>query len=391
MTFQELKQQFITLYGGDETDIRLFEAPGRVNLIGEHTDYNGGYVMPAALTLSTVVAARKRDDTVIRLAATTLDDRVTADTGKLDNYRDLKWGNYQLGVIYTLQQAGYTIPGCDLLYDATLPFGAGLSSSASIEVATAITVTGLSGESLDMVEAALVGQRAENEYCGMNCGIMDQFASAMGKKDHAIHLNCNTLEYRLIPLELGANKLIITNTNKPHKLVESKYNERRAECDAALALLQTKKPDLSALCLLTPTEFDAISDVLTDDVLLRRARHAVYENARTIEAVSALESGDIVRLGELMKQSHLSLRNDYEVTGAELDALFDAALTVDGVIGVRMTGAGFGGCTVAIVVDDQVEAYQTQVAALYTEKTGYIPSFYVCSAGDGGREVTANS
>ena len=390
MTISELKQRFVALYGGDEHDIRLFEAPGRVNLIGEHTDYNGGYVMPAALTLSTVVAARKREDHMIRLAATTLDDRVTADTEKLDSYRDLKWGNYQLGVMYMLQQAGYTVSGCDLLYDATLPFGAGLSSSASIEVATAITVTGLSGESLDMVEAALIGQKAENEYCGMNCGIMDQFASAMGKKDHAIHLDCNTLEYRLIPLELGANKLIITNTNKPHKLVESKYNERRAECDAALALLQTKKPGLSALCLLTPAEFVTISDVLTDDVLLRGARHAVYENARTIEAVSALASGDIIRLGELMKQSHLSLRDDYEVTGTELDALFDAALTVEGVIGVRMTGAGFGGCTVAIVADDRVEAYQKQVAALYTAKTGYVPSFYVCSAGDGGREITAN-
>ena len=390
MTTQELKQRFIAIYGGGDADIRLFEAPGRVNLIGEHTDYNGGYVMPAALTLSTVVAARKRNDQTIRLAATTLDDRVTAEVGKLNDYRDLPWGNYQLGVMYMMQQAGFTVSGCDLLYDATLPFGAGLSSSASIEVATAITVAGLSGEKLDMVQAALIGQRAENEYCGMNCGIMDQFASAMGKKDHAIHLDCNTLDYRLIPLELGANKLIITNTNKPHKLVESKYNERRAECDAALALLQTKKPELTALCLLTPAEFDAISDVLTDDVLLRRARHAVYENARTIEAVEALSSGNIARLGELMNQSHISLRDDYEVTGVELDTLFEAALTVDGVVGVRMTGAGFGGCTVAIVAEQQVDAYQQQVAALYTEKTGYVPSFYVCSAGDGGREVTAN-
>ena len=388
MTTTELKAKFIELYGGPESDIRFFESPGRVNLIGEHTDYNGGFVMPAALTLSTVVTARRRDDNVIRLAATDLPDRVVADVTKLNDYRDLKWGNYQLGVMYMLEQEGYTVTGCDLLYDATLPFGAGLSSSASIEVATAITVAGLTGEKLDPVKAALIGQRAENEYCGCNCGIMDQFASAMGKQDHAIHLDCNTLEYRLVPLELGANKLVITNTNKPHKLVESKYNERRGECDRALALLQTKKPDLTALCLLTVDEFDHIADVLTDDVLYRRARHAVTENARTIEAVKALESGDIVRLGELMKQSHISLRDDYEVTGTELDALFDAALTVDGVIGVRMTGAGFGGCTVAVVAENCVDEYQRRVAELYTAKTGYIPSFYICSAGDGGREIS---
>ncbi len=387
MTIVELKTAFIDLYGGDESDIRLFEAPGRVNLIGEHTDYNGGFVMPAALTLSTVVAARKRDDTTVRLAATDLPDRVVADVTKLNDYRDLKWGNYQLGVMYILQQEGYAVTGCDLLYDATLPFGAGLSSSASIEVATAITVTGLTGQHLDMVQAALISQRAENEYCGCNCGIMDQFASAMGQKDHAIHLNCNTLEYRLVPLALGAHKLVITNTNKPHKLVESKYNERRAECDKALALLQTKKPDLTALCLLTVEEFDRIADVLTDDVLYRRARHAVTENARTMEAVEALTTGRIARLGELMIQSHLSLRDDYEVTGAELDALFDAALTVDGVVGVRMTGAGFGGCTVAIVAEDRVDEYQTRVAERYTAQTGYTPSFFICSASDGGREI----
>jgi len=388
MELKALKERFIEIYGGNAEDIRFFESPGRVNIIGEHTDYNGGYVMPAALTLSTVVAARKREDNMIRLAATTIDARVDAYTDKLNDYRDLKWGNYQLGVMYEMQQKGYTIPGCELLYDATLPFGAGLSSSASIEVVTAITVAGLAGEKIDPVESALIGQKAENEYCGCNCGIMDQFASAMGKKDHAIHLDCNTLNYTLVPLELGDNSLVITNTNKPHNLVESKYNERRSECDKALALIKTRLPHIEGLCLMSPEEFEANKDVLTEDNLLRRARHAVYENRRTALAVEALRAGDIATLGELMKQSHISLRDDYEVTGKELDALFDAAKDLEGVAGVRMTGGGFGGCTVAVVRNDCIENYKLKVAEGYTAATGYVPSFYICSAGDGGREIT---
>lgn len=388
MELKALAEKFVEIYGGSVDDIRFFESPGRVNIIGEHTDYNGGYVMPAALTLSTVVAARKRGDGVIRLAATTIDARVTADVSRLNDYRDLKWGNYQLGVMYELQQKGYTVCGCDLLYDATLPFGAGLSSSASIEVVTAITVTGLTGEKLDPVDAALIGQKAENEYCGCNCGIMDQFASAMGKRDHAIHLDCNTLKYTLVPLDLGNNSLVITNTNKPHNLVESKYNDRRRECDEALKLIRTVKPDLENLCLMTPEEFDEVKSVLTNDILLRRVRHAVTENHRTMMAVRALKNGDIALLGSLMKDSHISLRDDYEVTGNELDALFDAAKDLEGVAGVRMTGGGFGGCTVAVVRNDCIEAYKKNVADAYTARTGYIPSFYVCSAGDGGREIT---
>lgn len=388
MELKALKEKFIELYGESNEEIRFFESPGRVNIIGEHTDYNGGYVMPAALTLSTVVAARKRNDNTIRLAATTIDARVEADATKLNDYRDLKWGNYQLGVMYEMQQKGYTIPGCDLLYDATLPFGAGLSSSASIEIVTAITVASLAGEKIDPVESALIGQKAENQYCGCNCGIMDQFASAMGKKDHAIHLDCNTLKYTLVPLELGDYSLVITNTNKPHNLVESKYNERRSECEEALGLIRTRIPDLAGLCLMTPEEFEGVKDVLVKDNLLRRARHAVYEHNRTVEAVAALKAGDIARLGELMKQSHISLRDDYEVTGKELDALFDAAKDLDGVAGVRMTGGGFGGCTVAVVRNDAIENYKEKVAENYTKATGYIPSFYICSAGDGGREIT---
>lgn len=388
MELKDLKAKFIELYGGSEADIRFFESPGRVNIIGEHTDYNGGYVMPAALTLATTVAARKRDDNIIRLAATTIDAKVEAYTDKLNDYRDLKWGNYQLGVMYEMQQKGFTIPGCDLLYDATLPFGAGLSSSASIEVVTAITVAALAGEALNPVDAALIGQKAENQYCGCNCGIMDQFASAMGKKDHAIHLDCNTLDYTLVPLELGDSSLVITNTNKPHNLVESKYNERRSECEKALELFRERIPNLSGLCLMSPEEFEANKDVLGEENLLKRARHAVYEHRRTVLAVEALRAGDIATLGELMKQSHISLRDDYEVTGKELDALFDAAKDLDGVAGVRMTGGGFGGCTVAVVRNDCIDAYKEKVAESYTAATGYVPSFYICSAGDGGREIT---
>ena len=387
MDIKTLKEKFIELYGGNADDIRFFESPGRVNIIGEHTDYNGGYVMPAALTLSTTIAARKRDDNIIRLAATTIDAKVEAYTDKLNDYRDLKWGNYQLGVLYEMQQKGFTICGCDLLYDATLPFGAGLSSSASIEVATAIMAAGLSGEEIDPVDAALIGQKAENQYCGCNCGIMDQFASAMGKKNHAIHLDCNTLKYTLVPLELGDNSLVITNTNKPHNLVESKYNERRSECEKALELIRAAKPELGGLCLLSPEEFDEVKGVLKEENLLKRARHAVLENARTMLAVEALRSGDIATLGDLMKQSHVSLRDDYEVTGKELDALFDAAKDLEGVAGVRMTGGGFGGCTVAVVRNDCIDNYKEKVAESYTAATGYIPSFYICSAGDGGREI----
>ena len=380
-----LSEKFEKLFGAKPE--RFFTAPGRVNIIGEHTEYNGGYVLPAALTLGTVAAVRKRGDSVIRVAATDLDFVVTADARRLNDYRDLKWGSYQLGVMYELSKLGYDVPGCDILYDADLPFGAGLSSSASIEIVTAIAVAGICGRPIDPVEAALLGQRAENGYCGMNCGIMDQFASAMGKKDHAIHLNCNTLDYKLVPLALGDSELIITNTNKPHKLVESKYNERRSECDRALELLRTAKPGLEALCLLTPGEFEDIKGVLTDDVLLRRARHAVCENDRTRRAAEALKGSDIAALGRLMNESHISLRDDYEVTGKELDALFDAAVNLCGVSGVRMTGAGFGGCTVAVVKRACADEYREKVAEKYTAATGYVPSFYICSAGDGGREI----
>lgn len=388
MAYRELIEQFISIYGGDEKGIRIFEAPGRVNIIGEHTDYNGGYVFPAALTLATVLVARKRDDSTIKLAATTLSDRVTADTGKLDSYRTLPWGNYQLGVAYMLQQEGFTIPGCELLYHTTIPFGSGLSSSASIEVVTAIALTKLSGESLDPIRAALLGQRAENQYVGMNCGIMDQFASAMGKKGCAMLLDCATLNYRHVPLALGEYKIVLTNSNKPHKLIESKYNERRAQSEAALAALRTRIPGLPNLCALTSEQLEANKDAIADEVIYRRARHAVTENARTLAAVAALENNDLAELGRLLNASHVSMRYDYEITGKELDAIHDAGVSCPGVLGIRMTGGGFGGCAVAIVREDAIPAFEEKVFTEYKAKTGYDASFYVSDIGDGGREIT---
>lgn len=387
MSYRELIDKFLETFGGSDANIRIFEAPGRVNLIGEHTDYNGGYVFPAALTLSNIVVARKRQDEIIRLAVTSLPDRVTASTKTLNNYRSLPWGNYQLGVGYVMQEEGFVIPGCDLLYHGTVPYGGGLSSSASIEVVTAIAFSKLADEYLDPIHAALLGQKAENTYCGVSCGIMDQFASAMGKKDHAILLDCNTLQYRHVPLDLGENKIVIINTNKPRKLVESKYNERRAQCELALDELRLRLKDLKALCSLTAEQFEENKDLITDKTVYKRARHAVTENERALQAVRALEANDITLFGQLMNDSHESLRHDYEVTGIELDAIYDAGVDLDGTLGIRMTGAGFGGCAVAIVRTDAIDRFIEKVGSEYLAKTGYEASFYISDIGDGGREV----
>lgn len=388
MTYAELIAQFCAIYGGDASDLRVFEAPGRVNLIGEHTDYNGGYVFPAALTLSNVVVARKRTDKRIRLAVSSLPDRVDADIDQLHAYRDLPWGNYQIGTAWALQQEGYTIPGCDLLYHGTVPYGGGLSSSASIEVVTGYALAALADQPIDRVKLAIAARRAENEYVGVNCGIMDQFASALGKCDHAILLDCHTLEHTYVPLSLGDHAMLLIHTNKPHSLVESAYNERRAECERVLAHLQTRLPSLSALCHCTLEQLEANRDVIPSDVLYRRARHCVTENARTLQAVDCLQNGDLNGFGDLMCQSHISLRDDYEVTGTELDAIFDAARGLPGVLGVRMTGAGFGGCAIAIVDTSEINAVERELATRYEARIGYAPAFFRSGAGDGVREIT---
>ena len=393
MTISELKKRFIEIYNGSEDGIRVFSSPGRVNLIGEHTDYNGGYVFPAALTLSSTVIARPRDDRMMNLIATDLGIQVQGSLDKLEEYKSLKWGNYQMGVADELQKAGYKLTGCDLLYHDTVPLGAGLSSSAAIEVATAITLVALGNEayglnqSMDMVEMALISQKAENNYVGVNCGIMDQFASAMGKANHAIFLNCMDLSYQHVPLNIKGYRIVISNTNKKRGLADSKYNERRSQCDEAYSILSKFIPEATCLGEISIQQFNQFKHEIKDDVIRSRAEHVIAEDDRVLKSVEALSNDDIALFGKLMIASHNSLRDLYEVTGVELDTLVEEALKIEGVAGSRMTGAGFGGCTVSIVRDNAVERFMEQVGKGYTQATGLIPKFYVSEVGDGGREI----
>ncbi|MGN0989302.1 MAG: galactokinase, partial [Eubacteriales bacterium] len=387
--------KFIDIYGGTDEDVRLFSSPGRVNLIGEHTDYNGGFVFPAALLQCSTVAVRKTNTGKIRLAATDLEDRVELDITKLNDYRDLKWGNYQAGVAYVLQNAGYEICSCDVLYMDTVPFGAGLSSSAAIEVVMALMLATFSNETkgitepVDMIEMAKISQKAENEYCGVNCGIMDQFASAMGRKDHAIFLDCKDLSFKYVPLDMHGYKIVIANTNKKRSLADSKYNERRAQCETALEQLKVAVPNATCLRDITVEQFEDSKLLISDEVNRIRAEHVVYECDRVLKSVEALNNGDLDAFGQLMTASHISLRDLYEVTGMNLDVMVEESLKIEGCIGSRMTGAGFGGCTVSIVAEDVVDQFIETVGKNYTERTGITPAFYVSEAGEGGREITS--
>ena len=390
MEINQLKQKFIELYGGSEQDIRVFSAAGRVNLIGEHIDYCGGKVFPAALNLRTVVLARKNNENVIRLAATTVKQREELNLSTLDAYKGLKWGDYQAGVAYVMQNEGYKIVGADTLYDTTVPFASGLSSSASIEVATAMMLATFSAEegvkSVDRVELAVLSQKAENTYNGVNCGIMDQFASSMGKKDNAILLDCKTLEYQYVPLDLGDYSMVIINCNKPRSLQVSKYNERREEVEIALEKLKTVMPGITCLADVTPQQFAQHSGVLSGKIP-DRAKHVVDECARVAESVEALKKGDIKTFGELLNQSHYSLRDLYEVTGKELDSLTAHSREYEYCIGSRMTGAGFGGCTVSLVRSDKVEEFIDYVAEKYKADIGYDALFYKTSIENGAQEI----
>ena len=390
MEINQLKQKFIELYGGSEQDIRVFSAAGRVNLIGEHIDYCGGKVLPAALNLRTVVLARKNNENVIRLAATTVKQREELNLSTLDAYKGLKWGDYQAGVAYVMQNEGYKIVGADTLYDTTVPFASGLSSSASIEVATAMMLATFSAEegvkSVDRVELAVLSQKAENTYNGVNCGIMDQFASSMGKKDNAILLDCKTLEYQYVPLDLGDYSMVIINCNKPRSLQVSKYNERREEVEIALEKLKTVMPGITCLADVTPQQFAQHSGVLSGKIP-DRAKHVVDECARVAESVEALKKGDIKTFGELLNQSHYSLRDLYEVTGKELDSLTAHSREYEYCIGSRMTGAGFGGCTVSLVRSDKVEEFIDYVAEKYKADIGYDALFYKTSIENGAQEI----
>lgn len=372
-------EKFEEIFGAAAED--LFTAAGRINVIGEHVDYCGGKVFPAALNLRCNVYARKTGGKTVRMAVRDVDGIVEIDTGALDAYRNLKIGNYQAGVAYFLQQEGVEIVGCDLFYDCTVPFGSGLSSSAAIEVATAVTLCEYAGVAYDKVKLALISQRAENEYAGVNCGIMDQFASAMGKKDHAVLLDCATLVYEYVPLRLGEYRFVVANCNKPHNLVESKYNVRRQEVETALKLIQTKA-DVKCLAELTPKQFAEVKYLLSG-VVAKRAEHVVMECDRVNRAVNALKTGDLAELGRLLNESHYSLRDLYEVTGKELDTLSALARKERDCLGSRMIGAGFGGCTISIVKKSAVEGFIRRVGKAYQDAIGYRASFYETSIEDG--------
>ena len=395
MYIDDLKIKFIKLYGSSSEEIRVFTAPGRVNLIGEHTDYNGGYVFPAALSLGTTIVLRRNNENKVRMRVTDLPDFVEVDLNdiKNDRYRKLRWGNYQIGVMLALIDKGYDIVGCDMLYDDTLPHGGGLSSSAAIEVSTALAFATLSHEKngvsapVDMIEIAFCGQTSEREFCGVNCGIMDQFASAMGKKEHAIFLDCKNIKFDLVPLSLKGCKIVITNTNKKHSLASSKYNERRGECEAGFELLKKVIPSASCLGDISADEFEAHKSVIADETVLKRVTHVINEDDRVLKSVKALKNGDIETFGKLMNESHDSLSKLYEVTGDELDTLAYEAQKLPGVLGSRMTGAGVGGCTVSIVKEEFVDEFIEKLYRIYTSKIGYPPSFIVDETGDGGREL----
>ena len=384
----EMQEVFREKFGAAQT--HAYFSPGRVNLIGEHTDYNGGHVFPCAISLGTYALVAPRTDGISRLYSMNLPEQGVVQfpmhgAVKSDAYG---WANYPIGVVRVMEDAGHRAAhGFDIVLYGTLPNGAGLSSSASIEVLMAVILNDELNLGIDMVELVKFSQKAENEFVGMNCGIMDQFAVGMGKKDCAILLDCNTLSYRYSKLALDGCSIVITNTNKTHSLVTSACNERRAQCESALKALQKVKP-IKALGELTNAEFDAIASAIPDPVERRRARHAVYENNRTLEAVKALEANDVKRFGELMNASHVSLRDDYEVTGPELDTLAELAWQQDGVLGSRMTGGGFAGCTVSIVRDAAIPAFEKNVGDAYTAKIGYAPSFYVANIADGARRLS---
>ena len=376
-------QKYKELFGTEAAS--AFFAPGRVNLIGEHTDYNGGHVFPCALTIGTYAAAGKNQKKVLRLYSMNFEKLGVIEVPVENLVYDKKdnWANYPKGVIRVLKDHGYEITdGIDIVYYGNIPNASGLSSSASLEVLTAFIAKTLCGLKLDFVEISKLTQEAENRFIGVNCGIMDQFAIAMGKKEHAIFLDTATLKYEYAPIKLDGCKIVIACSNKKRGLGDSKYNERRQECEDALAALQKVLP-VKTLGELTEDAFEANRSAIGDPVKERRAKHAVYENQRTIRAVQALKAGDLKQFGELMNESHVSLRDDYEVTGIELDTLVENAWKQEGVIGSRMTGAGFGGCTVSIVREDGIDSFIRNVGEAYLAKIGYAADFYVVEIGDG--------
>ena len=375
---------------GDTEGVSTYFAPGRVNLIGEHTDYNGGHVFPCALTIGTYAAARKRNDRKINLYSLNFEAEGLFETSldDLKPYKEASWTNYPKGVIWAFGEKGHKIEsGIDMVIVGDIPAGSGLSSSASLEVLTGLVLKDLFGIDVSMIDIALIGQYSENKYNGMNCGIMDQFASAMGKTDCAIFLDTATLEYEYAPVKLPDAKIVIVNSKVKHALVDSEYNVRRASCETALAQLQ-QTVDIKTLGDLSEEEYEANKSAISDDINRLRAKHAVYENQRTIKAVEALKNNDIDEFGRLINLSHISLRDDYETSCPECDILAEEAWKIDGVIGSRITGGGFGGCTVSLVKNDAVETFKEQITKVYKEKTGIDCEIYVVDVGNGAHKLS---
>lgn len=385
MTVQELKSAFESAYG--KAAEAVYFAPGRVNLIGEHTDYNGGSVFPCALSFGTYLLMSKNDKKVMNFKSLNEPEVITLNFDQLTTPLNKSWVNYPLGVIAQFIKRDVEIDqGYDLLIWGNVPNGAGLSSSAALEVVTAFAFNDQLATKFNRTILAQIGQKSEHEFALVNCGIMDQFASANGAKDHAIHLNCDTLEFELVPVKLKGVKIIISNTHSPHKLDSGAYNQRVAECKKAVEQLNAVRP-LRYLAELTEEEFKSIESAITDPIARKRARHVVGEVQRTSDAVKALKAGDITKFGKLMNASHVSLRDDYEVTGPELDCMAAEAWKIQGVIGSRMTGGGFGGCTVSLVKDEAIDTFIKEVGAAYEAKIGIKPEFYIAEIGDGATRI----
>jgi galactokinase len=387
MELIKLNKLFFELFGNPDDKPRCFFAPGRVNLIGEHTDYNGGFVLPCAIQHGTYLLIRHSRELVVRLSSTNMEFSAEIPLTELSKKVNSQWVNYPLGIFDQFRQLNIPVTGFDMLYSGDIPNSAGLSSSASIEMVTAYALAVMvNAQHLEMIDLVKMSQRAENEFVGLNCGIMDMFAVGMGKKDNAIFLNCQTLEYKRVSLLLNGFKLIIGNTNKQRGLADSKYNERVAECQLAVTYLR-RNMAISKLGEISYMQFYKMQEHIPDELIRRRARHVISENQRVLNAVSSLLKGDILQFGALMNASHESLRDNYEVTGFELDAMVEAAQKINGVVGSRMTGAGFGGCTVSLVRENAVDTFIDRVGKEYHGKTGNKADFYLAEVSDGVREI----
>ncbi len=386
MSKQNIKQEFRNIFGEFTEEPHVFFAPGRVNLIGEHTDYNGGYVLPCSIQYGTLLAISLRKDNLLKFHSANFPFSTEIEITKPLIKTRKEWVNYPLGVMKEFQDRGIKLGGMNLFFSGDIPNGAGLSSSASVEMVTAFALNKLFDSGFDTIDMIKMSQLAENNFVGMNCGIMDQFAVGAGRKDKAVFLNCDTLDYDLVPLILKDYSLIITNTNKRRELADSKYNERRTECETAVENLSKAKP-IRNLSELTTERFEAIKNHITNPIILKRAQHVIYENKRTLDAVKALKENDLNKFGKLMFQSHYSLKDDFEVSCKELDILVEEAANIKGVLGSRMTGGGFGGCTVSLVKNDSIQNFKEKVGENYQKRTGLLADFYIAEAGEGVREI----